>query len=597
METLLEQLEHNGVVVPEPPKPRGLKLRVRGEWAALTPPQEEMALAWARKHGTPYVEDPVFIANFMADFSAALGLRSPLALADVDFAPAVQWVLAEREAKASLTPEERKLLAAERKALREQLKARYGRALVNGERIDLANYVVEPSGIFMGRGEHPLRGRWKAGATQRDITLNLSPDAPRPEGNWGEIVWQPDSLWIARWEDKLSGKLKYVWPSDSASIKQSREQRKFDEAAELEEKLEQVRAHIAAGLGAPEAKRRQIATACYLIDALCLRVGDEKDEDEADTVGATTLRPEHVTIHRNGQVEFQFLGKDSVLWHKTVPLPEQVIRNLEELIANATASAETGDGDGQRSRKAQIFPDITSRDVSAFLSEVIPWLSAKVFRTHHATQAVATALQEAKVKPRDPEYVKWRAASLANREAAILCNHYKKEAASWERGQARLAERQASAEEAAAKAKQQLDEERAKLEALRAEFSQQLEESPSEEAREKRRAAQAKRLAAAERRLRAARARERRAREAVGQVKAKKTVASQSRNWNLGTSLKSYIDPRVMTRWGAQVDYDTMEKYYPTALRVKFAWARVSPPSEQEDGGAAVDVAVNGDEE
>ena len=28
-----------------------------------------------------------------------------------------------------------------------------------------------------------------------------------------------------------------------------------------------------------------IATACYLIDVLCMRVGDEKDPDEADTVG------------------------------------------------------------------------------------------------------------------------------------------------------------------------------------------------------------------------------------------------------------------------------------------------------------------------
>ena len=592
MESVLEQLEHNGVVVPDPPQARGLKLRVRGEWVALTPAQEEMALAWARKHGTPYVEDPVFVANFMADFSAALGLSAPLALPDVDFAPAVQWVLAEKEAKASLTAEERKLLAAERKAVREALKARYGRALVNGEEIDLANYVVEPSGIFMGRGEHPLRGRWKQGATQQEITLNLSPDAPRPAGDWGEIVWQPDSLWIARWEDKLSGKLKYVWPSDSASIKQAREQHKFDQATELHAKLDQVRAHIAAELASPDAKRRQIATACYIIDALCLRVGDEKDEDEADTVGATTLRPEHVTIYPDGQVEFRFLGKDSVLWHKTVALPEPVIRNLEELSANATRSGEAtapsgpDNGDGQLSRaKPQIFPDITSRDVSAFLSEVIPWLSAKVFRTHHATQAVAQALREANVKPKDPEYVKWRAASLANREAAILCNHYKKEAATWERGQARMAERQAKAEERAAKARQQLEDERAKLDVLRADLAQRLEESPSDEAREKRRASYAKRIAAAERWVRAARLRERRARESVGQIKARKLVAGRSRNWNLGTSLKSYIDPRVMTRWGAQVGYDALEKYYPTALRVKFAWARVSP-EHGNDGDA-----------
>jgi DNA topoisomerase IB len=32
-------------------------------------------------------------------------------------------------------------------------------------------------------------------------------------------------------------------------------------------------------------KDKQLATACYLIDKLALRVGNEKGEDEADTVG------------------------------------------------------------------------------------------------------------------------------------------------------------------------------------------------------------------------------------------------------------------------------------------------------------------------
>ena len=52
---MLTQLIHRGVVVPDPPSPCGLKLIIRGEWVELTPKQEEMALAWARKQGTPYV--------------------------------------------------------------------------------------------------------------------------------------------------------------------------------------------------------------------------------------------------------------------------------------------------------------------------------------------------------------------------------------------------------------------------------------------------------------------------------------------------------------------------------------------------------------
>jgi len=220
---MLEQLNHNGVIVPEPPRRVGLVLKVEGQEVALTPGQEEMALAWAKKLGTPYVKDRTFARNFMTDFSRELGLKRALNVEDVDFSPALRLVEAEREARERLSPEEKKAQAAERKALREELKERFGHAIVNGERVELANYIVEPSGIFMGRGKHPLRGRWKEGAGYQDITLNLSPDAPRPEGAWAEIVWQPDSLWVARWRDKLSDKLKYVWLSDTAPVKQQRE--------------------------------------------------------------------------------------------------------------------------------------------------------------------------------------------------------------------------------------------------------------------------------------------------------------------------------------------------------------------------------------
>ena len=64
-----------------------------------------------------------------------------------------------------------------------------------------------------------------------------------------------------------------------------------------------------------------------------MRVGDEKDPDEADTVGATTLRKEHVTLTSNS-IKFDFLGKDSVRWQETVPAignDKQFHENLKEL--------------------------------------------------------------------------------------------------------------------------------------------------------------------------------------------------------------------------------------------------------------------------
>ncbi len=581
---MLEQLIHNGVIVPESPRCVGLVLKVDGREVALTPKQEEMALAWARKLGTPYVKDRTFARNFMTDFCQALGLERVLGVEDVDFGPAQRLVQAEREAKECLSLEQRKAQAAERKALREKLKERFGHAIVDGERVELANYITEPSGIFMGRGKHPLRGRWKEGARRQDITLNLSPDAPRPEGEWAEIVWQPDSLWVARWRDKLSDKLKYVWLHDSAPIKQAREASKFDKVYELEDQLDTVRARIQQDLCQNgESDRWRIATACYLIDALCLRVGDEKDPDEADTVGATTLRPEHVTLHEDGLAEFRFLGKDSILWHKKLEVPEVVRENLAELIRTAKPASNSGNGDRSHPTRdePQLFPDFSSRHVNAYLSEVLPGLTAKVFRTHHATMAVQDCLQESGVAAEDPEHRKWEVANLANLEAAILCNHTKQEPATWDRSRKRYRERQETSRERVNKYRAQVRAHREALIALRAEARQQEEEAGPESAK-KVRARYEKKLEAARRRAAASEAQLEKAQLALGKIKVQAAIAAKKRTWNLVTSLKSYIDPRVYYEWGRAVEYDVLERYYPTALRRKFAWVRGETEEEEE---------------
>jgi DNA topoisomerase-1 len=574
---MFEQLIHNGVAVPEPPPPLGLVLTIRNEPVALTPKQEEMALAWAKKQGTPYVDDATFVRNFLSDFSEALGLDSVLSEDEVDFSPAIRVVEAERAAKERMTKEERKALAAERRAAREALREKYGYATVNGQRVEISNYVVEPSGIFMGRGKHPLRGRWKEGARQKDITLNLDPDAPRPAGEWEEIVWQPDSLWVARWKDKLSGKLKYVWLGDTAPVKQEREAQKFDQVYELHERLDMVRKQIERDMCDADPKRWRIATACYLIDALCLRVGDEKDPDEADTVGATTLRPEHVTLHPNGVAEFRFLGKDSILWHKKLDLPEVVQNNLAELIRTARPSNSNPDGDKSHPTrdKPQLFPNTSSRDVNAYLSDMldVPGLTAKVFRTHHATIAVETSLSESEVQTCDPEYKKWEAASMANLEAAVLCNHTKKEPASWPRSRQRFKERREKAKQRIRKYEERVEAHREALAVLHEEAREKEADAPAAK-RERVRARYEKRLGVAERRLKKAQGQLEKARLALGKVEVQASVAAQKRTWNLGTSLKSYIDPRVYYRWGQQVDYDVLERYYPKALRRKFAWVR-----------------------
>ncbi len=153
-----------------------------------------------------------------------------------------------------------------------------------------------------------------------------------------------------------------------------------------------------------------------------MRVGDEKDEDEADTVGASTLRVEHIQIGRD-LIEFRFLGKDSVEWHKSIPLDHAgaiLAHNLEDFMRNKKPSD-------------QIFDQIDSVHINRFLSSIVSGLSAKVFRTYHATHAVRACLASyAELTPAAPQYEKENVAKLANLEAAIVCNHKRTPAKNWQ---------------------------------------------------------------------------------------------------------------------------------------------------------------------
>lgn len=73
---------------------------------------------------------------------------------------------------------------------------------------------------------------------------------------------------------------------------------------------------------------RQRATAVYFIDILALRAGNEKGEDEADTVGCCSLRCEHVTLEPPNFVAFDFLGKDSIRYYNRVTVEVQVFKNI-----------------------------------------------------------------------------------------------------------------------------------------------------------------------------------------------------------------------------------------------------------------------------
>ncbi|MFX1563264.1 MAG: DNA topoisomerase I [Promethearchaeota archaeon] len=575
----MKQLIHNGIRVSEIPAATEMKLIIRGQTFLLDAVQEQMAMAFVAKRHLGYWEDSVFVRNFLKDFSKALGLKPVLKPQEINLETLFHSAIARREEeqqrKESMTKEERKALRAKRKVIREALREKFGYAEIDGERVEISNWTAEPSCIFMGRGKHPLRGRWKPGPREQDITLNLDPKAPMPPGSWAGRTWAPDSLWIAQWYDRLSGKIKYVWVSDTAPLKQDREAEKLDLSLKLSQRITRVRQHIQKGMESTNPRRRQIATACYLIDVLSLRVGDEKDPDEADTVGATTLRPEHITIKDDSEVEFRFLGKDSVPWHKTARLPPEIVEELQHLIENAQTPIR-----GSRSNrrhptrdKPQIFPNVRSRNVNAFLSEIMPGLTAKVFRTHHASSTVRTVLGKAKVTPEDPDYMKKYHAKLANLQAAVVCNHTKQTPKGWTKRLDKFRQRRHRVDKRIVKVQENLEKRQDWLKELLTKQKATIERTkergrPIPRGRNR---PYASSIEATRRSIETAKTRLAKAKLARDKLKTQVTIAKQTRTWNLGTSLKSYIDPRIYRDWGHRVQYD-WKQYYPKALQRKFAW-------------------------
>jgi len=65
-------------------------------------------------------------------------------------------------------------------------------------------------------------------------------------------------------------------------------------------------------------------------------------------------------------------------------------------------------------------------------------------------------------------------------------------------------------------------------------------------------------------------------------MKLKITVQEETRDYNISTSLKSYVDPRIYYEWGKQVAYD-WKQYYPKSLHNKFSWLDCQDDNKEDN--------------
>lgn len=512
---------HNGVAFPEEYKPKGLSIMIRGELVPLSPPAEEMAVAISKKTGTKYLSDQTFTQNFMSDFVKTLPERfHNAAFADVDFNNIKKALDSEKQDKASIEKPEKRLMAKEKARVKEDLQKKYGVVLIDGKEFKIANWMVEPPGLVFGRGLLPNRGRWKPRLTEQDVILNISPDAPIPAGNWGGVVHETNEFWVAKWRDKISGKMKYVMLHESTPVQIKRNKKKYMKADKLAANIEKVRAEIRAKMTAKDIKDRQLATICYLIDIYGFRIGNEKGEDESQTIGASTLLVKNVKV-AGTDVTFDFLGKDSVKFENTY-------QNVDPVLTANLVEFTKGKGPDDL-----VFDVCGSNVVNKFLGKITPGLTAKVFRTYKATMTVKEYLDSH--PPGKEVYEKKYIAKMANLEAAKALNHKRTLPGKWEE--------QLKAKEEALKKLQALGEKKA-ARIKKAELDLDL------------------------------------------QIK--------TRDYNLNTSMRNYINPVVYKKWCDKIGLD-WAKLYSKTLQKKFAWVgatfKNSHPgegtvdSEPEDGG------------
>ena len=536
-------LEHRGVAFPPEYQSRGIGIIIRGERFILNRDQEELIYAWAKKKNTHYIQDPIFQSNFLNDLRTLLPdkLRSIDFINDIDFSEAFRLVDHENAMKEAeiqriknLPKDEKRKISLQKKEERERLKAIYGKAIVDGVEVEIANWLVEPPGLFMGRGQHPLRGKWKPRVKPQDVILNLGEKAPVPEGAWKDIVHDHTSTWLATWIEKITGKRKYVWLHDSAVLRQSNDKEKYDKAKKLEKYIGKVQKQIIRiMLNSNNINQKKVATVCYLIFKLAMRVGDEKDPDEADTVGASTLRVEHIKFpEKNGKqlIEFNFLGKDSVPWQKTLEVNSQDTRGLYNNLKLFMNGKE---------HSSPIFDGITSSKVNIFLRSIdpknVPGLTAKVFRTYIATKTVKEELLDPKIRlnKNSSEVEKIYVMKMANLKAAITCNHKKG-----------IDPKNPASRKALEKFEEALRNKEESIKRIRSDIA----------AKKWKTEIQKKRLE-----------------DRLEKLEMHLKLQKETRDYNLGTSLRNYIDPRVMRAWLNYVQLD-WRKIYTTTLQRKFKW-------------------------
>jgi DNA topoisomerase-1 len=413
-------LIHNGPLFPDEYVQKKIPIIVNSREIILPPLAEEYAMMFAKYIDTKYYTQ-IFKKNFWNDFKSTLPKELGIITLDqINFTLIQNYLIDESDKKKLLSKEEKELI----KKNNEDFEKPYKCCIIDGATQNVGNFKIEPPGIFLGRGNHPKLGSIKKRIFPEDVIINLSKDAQIPEPNmknrkWKEIIHDQTVIWLSSWKEEITNKNKYIFTSMDSIFKSKSDESKFDLARKLKKKVNTIKTNYEIQLTDDDLKTRQLATALYFIDNLALRIGGDKDTNEAaDTVGVTSLRVEHITLLENNLIKLDFLGKDSIRFCKKISVHSKVYENLQ-LFMN------------QKHKRDKIFDLIKPSALNDYLNSFMKNLTAKVWRTYNASvlfQKELDKIKEDKILEIDEnERLNYLLGmfNLANTDVALLCNHQK----------------------------------------------------------------------------------------------------------------------------------------------------------------------------
>lgn len=510
-------LEHNGVLFAPPYIPHKIPLVYNGNKIELEPEAEEMATLYAKFTDSDYIKESMFRRNFWNDWKKILGKGSPIeSLDNCDFKLMYDYLLNLKELK--------KIEKKDNTGSKQDVE-KYKTAIVDGKIQPVGNFRIEPPGIFLGRGCNPKLGKIKNRIYPEDITINISKGSVIPTipdflngHDWGEIIHNQYVEWLASWKDNITGKIKYVWLGAHSDLKAKSDIEKFDLARKLKKKIKTIRAKNEIELKSDDKKMKQVATALYFIDKYALRVGNEKGDDDTDTVGITSLRVEHVQLLDDNKIKLDFLGKDSVRYNRVISVDELVYNNVKLF----TEGKEFDD---------QLFNLVSSSDINEYLKSHMKNLTAKVFRTYNASNLFQKELL--KITAKYENYGEADKINLlldefnkANGKVALLCNHQK------------------NINKSSVK---QIDTINANIKSVKVRLRKEKKGKKNPE--------KIKEL-----------------KDKIKKLKSKKEMKIELKNISLGTSKVNYIDPRITITFLKKHEIP-IDKIFPKTLQEKFRWA------------------------